>query len=105
MAGKMKVGGFSGNPVTALTQGRATPAAYEAAEPGKFSMIHFATHATANRESPLDSAIILSPSGDRFKLYGRDVIESPGQNRITVRRKGDARHRITLTGLPAQRLQ
>ena len=33
----------------------------------------------ANKESPLDSAIILSPGGDNFKLYARDVIGIPLQ--------------------------
>jgi CHAT domain-containing protein len=40
-------------------------------------LLHFSTHAVANRESPLDSAIILSPEGDNFKLYARDVMATP----------------------------
>ncbi|HMD70582.1 MAG TPA: CHAT domain-containing protein, partial [Bryobacteraceae bacterium] len=39
----------------------ATPDAYAEADPANFSIIHFAAHATANRESPLDSAVVLTP--------------------------------------------
>jgi CHAT domain-containing protein len=39
-------------------------------------VIHFAAHAIANRESPLDSAIILSPQGGDYKLYSRDIASS-----------------------------
>jgi CHAT domain-containing protein len=55
----------------------AEPSAYRASDPGKFSIIHFAAHASANRESPLDSAIILSSTSGSFKLYARDVVEMP----------------------------
>lgn len=55
----------------------ATPDAYRAARPASFDFIHFAAHAEANRESPLDSAVILSPKQDRYKLYARDVIDIP----------------------------
>jgi len=53
------------------------PAAYRSAQPRRFSTIHFVTHADANEQSPLDSAIILSPSGNRYRLYARDVAEIP----------------------------
>ena len=56
---------------------RAEPSVYRASDPGKYSIIHFAAHASANRESPLESAIILSSSNDGFKLYARDVLEAP----------------------------
>jgi CHAT domain-containing protein len=42
-------------------------------------MIHFAAHAEANSQSPLESAIILSKNGElsknggQFKLYARDI--------------------------------
>ncbi len=51
--------------------------AYFAAQPQKFSTIHFATHVDANARSPLDSAIILSPQANGFKLYARDVARTP----------------------------
>jgi len=35
--------------------------------------VHFTAHATANRDSPLDSVVVLSGPADRFKLYVRDV--------------------------------
>jgi CHAT domain-containing protein len=60
-----------------ITGAMATPDQYAKAAPAIFTNIHFATHATANRERPLNSAIILSHHGDTFKLYARDVAEVP----------------------------
>jgi CHAT domain-containing protein len=56
---------------------QATVDAYRAAAPQQFSFIHFAAHAEANERSPLDSAIILSPMQNGYKLYARDVMELP----------------------------
>lgn len=55
----------------------ASPPAYADSAPGRFSVIHFAAHAEANFTDPLDSAIILSPRGDNYKLYARDVVGLP----------------------------
>jgi CHAT domain-containing protein len=60
-----------------ITGAAATPEQYAKAAPASFTNIHFATHATANRESPLNSAIILSHRGERFKLYAREVADVP----------------------------
>jgi len=60
-----------------FTGASAVPAEYAKASPANFTDIHFATHATANRESPLNSAIILSHQGDSYKLYARDVAGVP----------------------------
>ena len=60
-----------------LTGGQAFVNAYFAAQPQKYSTIHFATHVDANAQSPLDSAIILSPQSDGFRLYARDVARTP----------------------------
>ena len=62
---------------TVLTRLDAVPERYAEAGPANFTTIHFATHATANRESPLNSAIILSHQGENFKLYARDVAQVP----------------------------
>ena len=59
---------------------QATPAAYLSSKSERFSYIHFVAHGTANRMSPLDSAIVLSRSNaqdDSFKLYARDIIHHP----------------------------
>lgn len=59
---------------------RATPTAYLSSKPEQFSYIHFVAHGTANRTSPLESAIVLSRStaaDDSFKLYARDIIHQP----------------------------
>jgi CHAT domain-containing protein len=55
----------------------ASPAAYREAGPDRFSLIHFTAHATANVESPLDSAVILSGPERASKLYARDVAAQP----------------------------
>ena len=56
-----------------LAREAATPMAYRSAGPGAFSAIHFTAHAVANRESPLDSAVLLSGG----KLYAREVMDVP----------------------------
>jgi CHAT domain-containing protein/Tfp pilus assembly protein PilF len=57
----------------------ANPKTYRAANPGSFSAIHFAAHASANASSPMESAIILSSIDNSFKLYARDVAQIPLQ--------------------------
>lgn len=56
----------------------AQPAVFAASSPETFSHIHFSAHAQANRESPLDSAVILSPdqtgaTPGRYRLTAREV--------------------------------
>jgi CHAT domain-containing protein len=46
---------------------------FREAGPAAYSAIHFAAHASANDESPLNSAIILSPHGGKYKLYVSDL--------------------------------
>ena len=53
------------------------PAAYRESMPDRFSHVHFTAHATANLDSPLDSAVILSGPDAAFKLYARDVAALP----------------------------
>src|SRR5581483_309753 len=63
----------------------AEPQAYPESRPDQFSVIHFAAHAEANRDDPLDSAILLSGAGDAYKLYARDVIRLPIRaNLVTI---------------------
>jgi CHAT domain-containing protein len=49
----------------------ASPGAYAQAGPAGFSLIHFAAHAEANAEMPLESAIILARHDGQDKLYAR----------------------------------
>jgi CHAT domain-containing protein len=71
--------------VTQFTGAKATPAAYAEASPGQFTIIHFAAHAEANREKPLDSAVILARQRDQFRLYARDVSDLRLQaNLVTI---------------------
>lgn len=55
----------------------ATPAAYLSAEPERFDYLHFVTHGTASSTHPLDSAVILTKSGDSEKLYAHEIITRP----------------------------
>jgi CHAT domain-containing protein len=56
-----------------LVRESATPQAFIAAAKDPYAAIHFTAHAIANRERPLESAVVLS-SG---KLYARDVMDLP----------------------------
>ncbi len=69
---------------TVLTGARAEPSAYKAAGAGGFSFIHFAAHAEASPEIPLDSAVILSAREEAYKLYARDVLGIPLQARLVT---------------------
>jgi CHAT domain-containing protein len=64
---------FGGREQVVLARDAASPDAYRKAGPGAFSAIHFTAHAQANRESPLDSAVLLSGG----KLYAREVMDVP----------------------------
>ena len=68
---------FPAGRVTSFRGERAVPAAYREAQPERFSHVHFTAHATANLDSPLDSAVILSGPDGAFKLYARDVAAQP----------------------------
>ena len=67
-----------------ITGADARPEAYRAAGPQRFDTIHFAAHAVANPESPLESAVILSPGSASYKLYARDVQEIPISARLVT---------------------
>jgi CHAT domain-containing protein/tetratricopeptide (TPR) repeat protein len=58
---------------TVMEGAMATPRAFLDAKPESFSMIHFAAHAEANPQVPLDSAVILSQGEQGYKLYARDI--------------------------------
>jgi CHAT domain-containing protein len=59
------------------TGGAATPDAYAEAKPADFAFVHFAAHATANTDSPLDSAVVLTPRRGNYKLYAREIRNHP----------------------------
>lgn len=61
--------------VTELSRGQATPEAFLEVNPAQYGYIHFTAHAKANRQSPLDSAVILSERDGRYKLYAREVMD------------------------------
>lgn len=75
---------FASDRIEVRTREAATPAAYTNSSPNSFRMIHFTAHASANRESPLDSAVVLSSNDGHFKLYSRDVAAVPIQADIVT---------------------
>ena len=64
---------FAGRVQQTYLGAQASPAVYGQAGPQRFSLIHFAAHAEANAQRPLESAVILSHG----KLYARDVVGIP----------------------------
>jgi CHAT domain-containing protein len=54
---------------------QATPNAYLQSKPEQFAYVHFVTHGTSNLSHPLESAVILSPEGDSYKLYAREIVQ------------------------------
>jgi len=61
-----------------LSGAAATPASYTASHPETFDFIHFAAHATASTDTPLESSVILAPDGaNGFRLSGRDIVRRP----------------------------
>jgi CHAT domain-containing protein/tetratricopeptide (TPR) repeat protein len=68
---------FPKGQVTSYDGEEASPAVYRKAPLDQFAMIHFTAHATANVDSPLDSAVVLSGPDNGYKLYARDVADTP----------------------------
>lgn len=68
---------FPANRRSVLTGAQATPSRFLSGKPEEFSYLHFATHGTASTMRPLESAVILSPEGDSYKLYARDIVQHP----------------------------
>src|SRR4051794_7216145 len=60
---------------TTLKGPQATPSAYKRSNPGVRGYIHFVAHGIATRLRPLDSAVVLAPDGESYKLYARDIIK------------------------------
>jgi len=62
-----------------------TPASYLESSPERFRLIHFAAHASANPESPMDSCVVLAGVPPGHKLRGRDIRERPiGAELVTL---------------------
>jgi CHAT domain-containing protein len=67
-----------------LTGAKATPAAYRAASPQSFDVVHFVAHGEATLRSPLDSAVILAPDKNGYKLFARDIVQQPINARLVT---------------------
>ncbi|MBL0160005.1 MAG: CHAT domain-containing protein [Bryobacterales bacterium] len=70
-------GHFGGAGAVEYQAAGVTPASYLEASPERFRLIHFAAHATANPESPMDSAIVLAGTPPHHKLRARDIMQRP----------------------------
>ena len=68
---------FPGEHQKVLAEANATPTAYQGSQPQQYAYIHFAAHATANKNAPFDSSIILSPGDTGGKLSAKDVLSTP----------------------------
>jgi CHAT domain-containing protein/Tfp pilus assembly protein PilF len=68
---------FSNSNKSVYEGAESQPSIYRRADPVRFSFIHFAAHATANRASPLDSALILSREGNIYALTAREIMKIP----------------------------
>ena len=72
------IAGLFSNSDRAIFEGTASqPSIYRRTAPARFSFIHFAAHATANRANPLDSALILSREGNTYALTAREIMNVP----------------------------
>jgi CHAT domain-containing protein/tetratricopeptide (TPR) repeat protein len=65
--------GFAETERAVYTGDQAYAAHFREMDPSAFNAIHFAAHASANEESPLHSAIILSPHDGNYKLFVSEV--------------------------------
>lgn len=70
-------GHLTGRAIASLTGTAATVRAYAGARPGEQSILHFAAHAVANREVPLDSGIVLAPGDGTYLLRAREIMTQP----------------------------
>lgn len=59
---------------TELKGSAAVPSAFRSNARGAYQFIHVAAHAESNEDSPLDSAIILSPERDSYRVYAREFL-------------------------------
>ena len=62
----------------------ADPSCYRRARPWQYDFIHFAGHVVANRERPLDSAVVLSETEGEYKLYAREIAGIPLQAELVT---------------------
>ncbi len=60
-----------------LIGAEATRRGFLSARPSGYAMLHFAAHAEADPQRPLESAVILTKEGDSYKLYARDIADLP----------------------------
>lgn len=67
-----------------LAGAAATPHAYEKSAGGGYAFVHFVAHGIANLRRPLDSAVILSPDAEGYKLYARDIVKHPLSARLVT---------------------
>jgi len=77
---------FAPDDETVFARQSASARAYLKSPLRNYAFIHFVAHGVASRTDPLDSAIILSPTGseDSFKLHAREIIQHPIDARLVT---------------------
>lgn len=78
----------------------ATVDAFRNANPAGYDYVHFASHALSSSSEPLESALILSPSGSGFKLTAGTILRTPLHARlVSLASCRSAGERVTSGGL------
>jgi len=67
-----------------LDHANATPSAYRNASPATYDVLHFVAHGEATIANPFDSAVILGPDPNGYKLFARDIIKQPITARLVT---------------------
>ena len=73
-----------GSRAVVRTGNDATPSSYAAIASPQFEFIHFAAHATANTEKPLESAVILAKDANGYSLSGEKIVQVPLQAELVT---------------------
>ncbi len=68
---------FPANQETIISGKDAVPQAYRSSNPGEYRFIHIDAHSAASELNPLDSFVVLSPSGNSYKLFAHDITNTP----------------------------
>ena len=62
---------------TVISGKDAIPQSYRASNPGAYRFIHIDAHSAASELNPLDSFVVLSQSGNSYKLFANDITGTP----------------------------
>ncbi len=73
-----KIGGlFESKSRSVYTGEVVDPDVYRDANPGRFDYLHIVTHIMPNHENPLESALIVSKKGEKYRIYAKELLDVP----------------------------